>query len=94
MKLSKSKNYYSQAIITKVTLINKDIQDIVNKERRRSSRVADLVKQNKVNNQVLKVLFIMISNKQLAYIVEKKSTKRTRNYLKTLNRQSSDERLW
>ena len=93
MKLSGPENYHAQAMITKVTLIDKDIWNIVNRERRKPSRVLELVKQNKANNKALKVLFTTISDKKLAYIVEEDSAERTWSYLKTLNRQSSDERL-
>ena len=94
IKLSRPKNYYAQAVITKVTLIDKDIWNVVNGERRKPPRVLELVEQNKANNRASKVLFTTISNEQLAYVVEEESAERIQNYLKTFNRQSSDERLW
>ena len=44
MKLSGPENYYSWTMITKVTLINKDVWDIVNRERRRLFSILNLVK--------------------------------------------------
>ena len=63
MKLSGPKNYHIWATITKVTLIDKDVWDIMNGERRKPPRAPELVEWNKVNNKVLKVLFIIISDK-------------------------------
>ena len=76
MKLSRPKNYYVWAIITKVTLIDKNVWNVINGERRKPLRVPELVEWNKVNNKTLKVLFIMINNKQLIYIVEEDSAER------------------
>ena len=61
-KLSGPKNYCTWAMITKVTLIDKDVWDIVNGERRKPPRVPELVEWNKANNKVVKVLFMIISN--------------------------------
>ena len=93
-KLSGPKNYRAWATITKVTLIDKEVWDVVNGERRKPSRAPELAEWNKANNRALKVLFTTISDKQLAYVVEEDSAERTWNRLKTLNGQSSDERLW